>query len=108
MMAIAPPLEGADDQFFWDGARRGELLLQQCGSCDTFRNPPSLRCGNCGSGDTRVATVSGRGTVCSWIVSQNPRDGAEAPRVAALIELEEGPRLVSNLVDVGPGDMQND
>jgi hypothetical protein len=55
-----------------------------------------------------VSAVSGRGTVCSWIISQSPRDRAETPRVVALIGLEEGPRLVSNLVDVDPGDVHND
>ncbi len=52
--------------------------------------------------------MSGRGTVHSWIVSHHPSDPDDTPRIAAVIDLAEGPRFVSNLVGCEPDDVVND
>jgi uncharacterized OB-fold protein len=52
--------------------------------------------------------MSGRGTVHSWIVSHHPSDPDDAPRIAAVIALDEGPRFVANLVDCEPDRVVND
>jgi hypothetical protein len=65
-------------------------------------------CPNCGSLEWTATEASGRGTVLSWIVSRHPTEVDDLPRIVALVELEEGARLVSNLVDVEIGDVAND
>jgi uncharacterized OB-fold protein len=65
-------------------------------------------CPACGSVDWDVEALSGRGTVHSWIVSHHPTQPDDAPRIVALILLEEGLRLVSNLHDVEADDVSND
>jgi uncharacterized protein len=65
-------------------------------------------CPGCGSLEWSVRQMSGRGTVHSWILSQHPSEPDDAPRVAAVIDLDEGPRLVSNLIYCEPDDIIND
>ena len=64
-------------------------------------------CPQCGSVDWDVQELSGRGTLYSWIVSHHPNETDEATRVVALVELDEGIRLVSNLQDVDPALVEN-
>lgn len=99
MPPVVPPVPSVDDQFFWDGAAEGRLLLQRCGECGVVRHPPQPMCGACGSLALDTVEASGRGTVFSWIVSAPSRPEA-VERIAALVELEEGVRLVTNLLGV--------
>jgi len=95
------PAISADTAFFWEGAARGELLIQQCSACGSLRHPPRPMCGACGSLDWDTLRASGRGTVYSFVVYHHPPVPAfDIPYVVALIELEEGTRLVSNVVDI--------
>jgi uncharacterized OB-fold protein len=96
----------ADTQFFWDGANEGRLLIQRCDGCATLRHPPRPMCPNCHSLEWEVIDASGRGTVYSFVMPRHPPlpffdDGY----IVVLVELEEGVRLVSNLVDVEPDDV---
>jgi uncharacterized protein len=98
---------GPDDAFFWDGAAEDRLLIQRCADCGVLRHPPAPMCGNCGSlaWDTREA--SGRGRIVTWIFSLHPNRPDDAARIVILVQLEEGVRVVSNLVDpphAGPYD----
>jgi uncharacterized protein len=104
---VIPPSPDADEQFFWDGVAAGELLLRRCAGCDRLAHPPSPMCPHCGSLEWTTLTASGRGTVHSWIVSRHPTDPDDAARVVALIDLDEGVRLVSNLTDVDPAGVDN-
>jgi len=106
-MAVKPPIPDRDDAFFWDGARQEKLLIQACGECGTLRHPPAPMCGRCGSLTTTTVESMGRGTVQSWIVSHHPTEPDEAPRVVVLVDLEEGTRLVSNLVDTALEEIHN-
>lgn len=94
------PVVSPDDTFFWDGVAERRLLIQRCADCGALRHPPAPMCGECGSlrWDTQQST--GRGVVYSWIESHHPNRPDEEPRIVVLVELEEGVRLVSNLVDL--------
>ena len=95
-----------DNRFFFEGAREGRLLIQRCTSCGTLRHPPRPACANCRSFDWDTVTASGRGTVFSYVVNHYPQVPAfDYPLVVALVELEEGTRLVANLSDIEPADV---
>ena len=96
-----------DDAFFWDGAAEGHLLIQHCADCGTLRHPPAPMCGNCGSLAWDTAEASGRGRIVTWMYSLHPNRPDDAARIVILVQLDEGTRLVSNLVDpphAGPYD----
>jgi uncharacterized OB-fold protein len=105
---IIPPVPDADDQYFWDGVARGELLLQVCVDCGRLRHPPGPMCPRCRSLHWTTQEATGRGRVYTWLVSHHPTEPDAQPRIAALIELDEGVRLVSNLVDVEADNVVND
>jgi uncharacterized OB-fold protein len=86
-----------DDDFFWEGARDGELLIQRCGDCRTFVQPPLPMCSTCQSLNLAPVQCSGRGEVLSWVVSKHPTRSDAEERVVVLVQLEEGVRLISNL-----------
>lgn len=98
------PAISDDTRFFWEGAERGELLIQRCASCGTLRHPPRPMCGQCRSLEWDTVRSSGRGTVYSFVVHHSPPvPGFDPPFVVALVELEEGVRVVSNLTGIAPG-----
>jgi 3-oxo-4,17-pregnadiene-20-carboxyl-CoA hydratase alpha subunit len=97
---VIPPVPDRDDQYFWTGVEEGMLLARRCARCSFLQHPPSPMCPKCGSTDWLIQELSGRGVVYSWIVSRHPSEPERSPRIVALVELEEGPRLVSNLQDV--------
>jgi uncharacterized OB-fold protein len=91
-----------DNAFFWEGLAAGKLLIQRC-RCGRLRHPPGPACPHCHSlhWDTEVAC--GRGRVYSWVVAHHPAiPPFEYPNPIALVELEEGTRIVANLVGVAP------
>lgn len=106
-MAVKPPIPDRDDAFFWEGARAETLLIQRCASCGTLRHPPAPMCAHCGSLATDSVASSGRGTVHSWILSHHPTEPDEEPRVVILVDLEEGTRIVSNLIDTAHDEIHN-
>lgn len=106
-MAVKPPIPDRDDAFFWEGARNGQLLIQRCGECGVLRHPPAPMCARCGSLATDALVASGRGTIHSWIVSHHPTQPDAEPRVVVLVDLEEGTRLVSNLIDAPVDEVVN-
>src|SRR5437667_2502624 len=100
------PVVNDDNAFFWEGVERGELLIQRCSSCGRLRHPPRPMCPHCQSLEWDTVVASGRGTVYSFVVPHHPQVPAfEYPYVVALVELEEGTRLVSNVIDVDPADV---
>lgn len=99
------PVPGPDDAPYWEALERGVLVLQRCAACGTARHPPRPRCGRCASGEHRWEAASGRGTVHSFTVVRYPANHELAdavPYVVALVELDEGPRLISNVVEMEP------
>jgi len=99
------PPRGHDNAWWWDGIQRGELLIQRCKDCGVLRHPPRPMCGRCQSTQWDTVTSKGKGTIYAYVVVHHPQfPGFDYPLVAALIELEEGTRLVSNVVGVDPAD----
>ena len=101
------PAVTPDLAFFFDGVRRGELLIQRCAACGTLRHPPRPACARCGSFEWDTVTASGRGTVYSFVVVHHPQvPGFDYPLPIAVVELEEGTRLVADLIDVDPAEVR--
>src|SRR5206468_181305 len=101
------PAISQDTAFFWEGAARGELLMQRCRMCGTLRHPPGPMCPSCGSQEWDTLRSTGRGEVYSFVVYHYPViPPFEPPYVVALIALEEGVRMVSNVIDVEPEDVR--
>jgi uncharacterized OB-fold protein len=89
--------------FFWDGVAAGELRIQRCEGCGVLRHPPVVRCPDCGSYEFGYTVSSGLGHVYSFVEVHHPQVSAfDYPLTVALVELEEGTRLISNVVDVDP------
>jgi uncharacterized OB-fold protein len=103
------PSPSRDSAFFWEGLREDKLLCQSCEGCETLRHPPRPMCPHCGSLKWSPVTLSGRGRVHSWIKPVHPPLPmfGENHHVA-LIELEEGIRLLSNLCDVATEEIRNE
>jgi uncharacterized protein len=108
MARVIPPSVDADGQYFWDGVREHQLLLQQCASCGTLRHPPVPMCGVCHATEWTTREAQGTGTVHSWVVSKSPSDPTDPGRIVVLVELSEGLRIVGNLVDVDRADVRNE
>jgi uncharacterized OB-fold protein len=101
------PAQSADTSFFWEGAERGELLIQRCTVCGTLRHPPGPGCASCGSLEWDTLKATGRGTVYSYAVHHYPPiPGFEYPNLIGLIDLDEGVRLISNIAGIDPHDVE--
>jgi uncharacterized protein len=87
---------------FWDATAVGELHLQRCRSCDVHYFPPRPFCPHCDGDDVVWERTSGRGRLHTYMINHRPPPGwrDEAPYVIAIVELEEGPRMMSNVVGV--------
>jgi uncharacterized OB-fold protein len=100
------PQPDEDSAPFWEAAARHELVIQRCASCGTLRHPPRPMCPTCRSTETTWVRASGRGRVWSWVVAHPPVLPAFADKVpynVVVIQLEEGIRMIGNLLDVPPG-----
>ena len=96
------PTPTPETQHYWDGAREGELRIQACNSCEQYYFPPRAFCPKCGSRDVKVVKASGKGRLYSYIINHLPSPGYTQPFTVAIVELEEGVRLMTNLLDVEP------
>ncbi|MDX2274597.1 MAG: Zn-ribbon domain-containing OB-fold protein [Hyphomonadaceae bacterium] len=106
--AIRPdPVVTIDSKMFWDGCDREELIIQQCGQCQTMHHPPRPMCPKCHAIDMRGVKMSGKGTVYSWTMPIHPAPyGFNVPPIVALIDLEGGARILSNVVGIDPMKMK--
>jgi hypothetical protein len=87
---------------YWEGAKRHELLLQKCQECGHYRYPPGETCPSCLSDKLEWVKVSGRGSVYTWTVfhqAYHPAYKDDIPYAVVVVELEEGPRMITNLVN---------
>ncbi len=90
---------------FWAQCQDGVLRFQRCSDCARWRFLPRYMCAQCGSADYAWAPSSGRGRIFSWTVTYQPFHPAFArdiPYIAALVELEEGVRMATRLLDCPP------
>ena len=108
MPELPLPVPSEDNQTFWDYLNQGELRIERCAACGTMRHPPRPMCAECQSYEVEWVRVSGRGSVYSYIVTHQPIHPAlvdKVPFATVIVELEEGPRLTTNLVDVAPAEI---
>jgi len=89
-----------ETRHFWEGARAGELRLQRCAGCGDAYFPPRPFCPSCGSADVDVFRASGRATLYSYVIHHRPAPGFVPPYSIAVVQLEEGPRMMTNIVQV--------
>ena len=93
------PQPTPETQHYWDGCKAGELRLQRCQACRETYFPPRPFCPACGSREVEVYAASGRATLYSYVINQRPRpDMGTLPHSIAVVTLEEGPRLMTNIV----------
>lgn len=101
-----PPIDD-DNRFFWEGCRQHELRVQTCSRCATAYFPPTPRCSACGSFEMRWVVSEGDATLYSWAgVHHPPVPGFRYPLLVGLVELEEGVRLVADLVAMEHADLR--
>jgi uncharacterized OB-fold protein len=102
-----PEMEGFSKEFY-DWCKQGELRFQRCTSCSSWRHVPREMCAECGSTDWEWAKSTGRGTVFTWttvVRALHPAFQEDVPMAPAVVELEEGVRLLSNVVDCPPEEL---
>jgi len=105
-----PALEGFSKDFY-EFCKRGELRFQRCRDCGTWRHVPRELCAECASWSWEWARSSGRGRIFTWTVVEralHPAFADSVPYAPTVVEMEEGVRLVSTLVDVAPADLEID
>jgi uncharacterized OB-fold protein len=98
------PKPTPETQPYWDGAAAGELRLQRCNACGRAYFYPRPFCRYCSSEDVAWQRMSGNGRLVSYVINQRPVPPADPtePQIIALVELAEGPRLLTNIVGVAP------
>lgn len=99
-----PPIDSA---FFWEGIDAGELRIQRCAACGKLRHPPRPSCPWCRSFDKDHVVASGRGSVYSFVIHHRPPvPGRDHPFAVVLVSLEEGTRIVGNVVGTPPSEVR--
>ena len=96
-------------QPFWDAAKRHELQIQRCNACGTYIFYPREACPECLAADLIWIPVSGKGRLYSYTIAQAPTHPAftdDVPYVIAIVELEEGPHITTNLVGCQPDQVE--
>jgi uncharacterized OB-fold protein len=96
----AVPVPTPETQPFWDGCAAGELRIQRCTACGKPYFYPRPVCPACGSPNVEWFTASGRATLYSYVINHRAAPGfaGDVPYAIAVVQLEEGPRMMSNIV----------
>jgi 3-oxo-4,17-pregnadiene-20-carboxyl-CoA hydratase alpha subunit len=104
---VLKPIPGEDDRFYFDGWQEEELRIQRCSDCSQLRHPPGPSCPSCLSPRWEAVRASGAGEVYSYVIPRKPSlEGMLPSPVIALVQLDEGVRIVANLVEVEPADVR--
>jgi uncharacterized OB-fold protein len=98
------PKPTPDTQPFWDALKQHRLMLPKCKACGKLHFFPRPFCPHCFSWDLEWVRCSGKGKLYSFLINHRPAPGfeEETPYVIAVVELDEGPRMLSNLIDIEP------
>ena len=102
------PVPDPETEPYWEGVRRRELLIPRCRSCGARWFPPSTSCPACSGFDYEWAAASGRGEIVTYTVvhrAPGPAFADRTPYVVAIIQLAEGPRLLTNVVECSPDEV---
>jgi len=103
------PIPTPTSQPFWDGLAAGQVRIQQCDDCDEWIFYPRHLCTNCLSSDLSWKDIEGTGTLYTFTIARRPTApmfADEVPQKLAVVELDEGPRLTSTLVNIEPEDIK--
>ncbi|MBI5948102.1 MAG: Zn-ribbon domain-containing OB-fold protein [Chloroflexi bacterium] len=95
------PQPTPETQPFWDGTKAGELRLQRCDACSNVIFPPRPFCPRCASRSVSWFKATGKGKLWSYVINHRPAPGfeQEAPYAIAVVKLDEGPHMMTNIVD---------
>ncbi len=105
-LRIKPP-QGQDNSWWWTMANEGKLGIQRCLGCQTLRHPPRPMCGDCHSLEWDAVEASGKGAICSFTILHHPQfPGFDYPLIIILVDLEEGTRVTSQLLECDPADVE--
>jgi uncharacterized OB-fold protein len=98
------PVPTPETMPYWEGTKKRELRIQRCRDCEQYYFYPRPLCPRCLSRNVEWITVSGRGRLHTFTVNYRARRGSpfDGPYVIAIVELDEGPRVMSNLVEIDP------
>ena len=102
------PRATPETQPYWDATAAGRLDLPRCRPCDQVFFYPRSSCPRCGSTDLDWVTCSGKGRLHTYVVSHRPAPGFPVPTVIAVVELDEGPRMMTNIVEADPETLELD
>ncbi len=108
-LPVPTPAVSAEAEEFWAATAEGRLLLRRCDDCGTVIWYPRAHCPACGSQRTSWTQASGKGTVYTFtVVHRSMLEGFRdaLPYVIAYVELEEGPRVLTNVVDCDPASVE--
>jgi hypothetical protein len=108
-ITYSEPAADWETRAYWEGAARGELVLQRCRDCGAIQHRPRAVCVTCLSSRIEHFAASGRGKVYAYTVThqnQLPLFRDAVPYILAYVELEEGPRLLTNIVGCAPGEVR--
>lgn len=103
------PVPDGDSRTFWEGCNEGKLLIQKCLDCKTHIFYPRAVCPHCMSDDIKWVESSGKGKVYSYTIARraaHPSFKEDVPYVVALIELDEGVRILSNIINCNVEDVK--
>jgi hypothetical protein len=95
----ALPAPTPETKHFWEGTAAGELRLQRCDGCGKNYFPPRPFCTACGSRSVSVFKASGKAVLWSYVIHHRPVPGFTPPYAIAVVQLDEGPRMMTNIVE---------
>jgi len=106
-MLRTQPTRSAFSEPWFQACSEGRLLIQRCNDCGHYQFYPRIVCRDCGAREPAWVEASGRGLLASFTVVRRPvTEAYQAPYVVALVDLEEGPRMMSNIVSALPEDLE--
>ena len=97
---IPVPKATPETEHFWDGTRIGELRLQRCDDCEQVYFPPRPFCPSCASREVSIFSATGKALLYSYVINHRPHPAFDGPYSIAVVQLEEGPRMMANIVNV--------
>ena len=96
----ALPVPTPETKHFWEGTQAGELRLQRCDDCSNVYFPPRPLCPTCASRKVSMLKSAGMGKLYRYVINHRPAArGFTPPYAIAMVELDEGPRMISNILD---------
>ncbi len=102
------PVITLDSEPFWKGCQEGRFIIQKCEQCASLRWPPGPMCPECQSTNWVSLNASGGGSLYSWVIVTHPTHPAiadQVPYIVGMIELDEGIRVVGNVLGIDPKDV---